>query len=116
MTSRPAAASVGALLCLCVTACGGDPAPEQTPDGAVVLHENAPQDLSGSSVVATEIDGDAATLRIAQGSSASRPTEVEEGGVVTIGGEDYRVEAVWTEGGGGGAGDAGGRVMIVPQG
>lgn len=94
----------------------GEAGPDTTPSGAVVLRENAPSDVGDARVVATEVDGDAATVRVSNGSSPSTPTEVTEGGVLSVGHSDFRVEAIWSEGDSGEPGGQGGRVMLVPTG
>lgn len=105
---------LAALVGLTGCSAQGSDAPETTPSGAVVLQENAPSDVGGQSVVATTFDDEGATLRISDGSAPSAPTEVRSGDDVTVGGESYRVEAIWDEGDTGEPGGQGGRVMLVP--
>ncbi|GAA3617144.1 hypothetical protein GCM10022199_21780 [Marihabitans asiaticum] len=108
-----AGAVVGSLsLSACSAAAAGPPA--TTPDDAVVLSENQPADIDGGRAVATGVDGDSATVRIADGTSPFEPHDVEEGTTVVIGAESYRVEAIWSEGDSGEPGGQGGRVMLVP--
>ncbi|MFX4288073.1 hypothetical protein ACQBJO_10235 [Janibacter sp. G349] len=103
------------LVALTVAACGddGDSAPESTPEGAVVLVENQPGTVDGTSVVATDVEGDDATLRITV-DGPSEATDVSEGATVDIAGASYRVEAVWSEEDGDSPGSMGGHVMVVP--
>lgn len=94
---------------------GGDAAPEETPDGAVVLTQNVPQDVANASIVATNVDGDDVTLRVSVDGGTAKPQGTSEGSTVTIDGNEWRVEAVWSEGRSGDQpGAAAGRVMLVP--
>nr|WP_257907078.1 hypothetical protein [Janibacter limosus] len=109
-----AATVVSVLVSVLLAGCGGESgAPDSTPAGAVVLTENQPSSIEGVQVVATSVDGDAATLSVTDRGPATE-TDVAEGGDVTIGDASYRVEAVWSEGDGDQPGSMGGRVMVVP--
>lgn len=116
MTALRGAPALVLAVLVGLTGCSSEAssAPETTPAGALVLEENAPADVAGSSVVATTFEDSGATLRISEDGSPSTPTEVSVGHEIRVADEEYRVEAIWSEGDSGEPGGQGGRVMLVP--
>ena len=110
--------AVGAMLfvVLGLSACAtGESPPAATPADAVVLRQNVPAKIETSTVVATNVDGDDVTLQVSVDGGTAKPQGTSEGSTVTIDGNEWRVEAVWSEGRSGDQpGAAAGRVMLVP--